>query len=104
MMRFAAVPGYSQSFPVTYRNMYNDYQMQTAGFSDPFNTAQKEQHSPCDFVVSYTGEDDPRFQLNNPAYMREVTRSHADNIPLLFLTKDLYKRDGRRNLFSRYYF
>tara|TARA_X000001382_G_scaffold20311_1_gene12385 strand:- start:8893 stop:9183 length:291 start_codon:yes stop_codon:yes gene_type:complete len=87
MMRFAAVPGYSQSFPVTYRNMYNDYQMQTAGFSDPFNMTRKEQHSPCDFVVSYTGEDDPRFQLNNPAYMREVTRSHADNIPPVILNK-----------------
>jgi len=37
--------------------------------------------------VSYTGEDDPRFQLNNPAYMREVTRSHADNIPPVILNK-----------------
>ena len=86
-MRFAQVPGYSQSFPVLYRNMYNDYQMQTAGFSDPFNMAKTEQHTPCNFVVSYTGENDPRYQLNNPAYMREVSRSHSDNIPLVVLNK-----------------
>ena len=86
-MRFAQVPGYSQSFPVLYRNMYNDYQMQTAGFSDPFNMAKTEQHTPCNFVVSYTGENDPRYQLNNPAYMREVSRSHSDNIPSVVLNK-----------------
>lgn len=82
-MRFAAVPGYSQSFPVTYRNMYNDYQMQTAGFSDPFNTAKSERHTPCNLVVSYTGQNDPKYQLNNPAYMREVMRSHSDQIPMV---------------------
>lgn len=86
-MRFAQVPGYSQSFPVLYRNMYNDYQMQTAGFSDPFNMAKTERHTPCNFVVSYTGENDPRYQLNNPAYMREVSRSHSDSIPPVVLNK-----------------
>lgn len=86
-MRFAAVPGYSQSFPVLYQNMYNDYQMQTAGFSDPFNRVKSEQHTPCNFVVSYTGENDPRYQLNNPAYMREVSRSHSDSIPPVVLNK-----------------
>jgi len=87
-MRFASVPGYSASFPVTYRNMYNDYSMQTASMSDPFNPAKSEKHTPCNFVVSYTGENDPRFQLNNPAYMREVYRSHSDNIPPVILNKE----------------
>ena len=41
-MRFAQVPGYSQSFPVTYRNMYNDYSMVSAGLSDPFQPARKK--------------------------------------------------------------
>lgn len=86
-MRFAQVPGYSQSFPVLYRNMYNDYQMSTAGFSDPFNTAKQENHDKCQFVVSYTGEEDPRYQLNNPAYMKEVSRSHSDSIPPVILNK-----------------
>ena len=86
-MRFAQVPGYSQAFPVTYRNMYNDYSMVSAGLSDPFQPSKTEKHTPCNFVVSYTGEDDPRFQLNNPAYMREVTRSYADNIPQVVLNK-----------------
>lgn len=87
MMRFAAIPGYSQSFPVTYRNMYNDYQLLTAGFSDPFNMKRSEKHTPCDLVVSYTGKNDPRYQLNNPAYMREVTRSYADSIPGVVVNK-----------------
>jgi hypothetical protein len=84
-MRFAAVPGYSASFPVTYRNMYNDYQLITAGFSDPFNMGRSEQHSKCPYVVSYNGTEDPRFQLNNPSYMREVDRSHFDSIPPVIL-------------------
>ena len=86
-MRFAAVPVYIQSFPVTYRNMYNDYQLLTAGFSDPFNMKRAEKHTPCDLVVSYTGENDPRYQLNNPAYMREVTRSYADSMPGVVVNK-----------------
>jgi len=86
-MRFANVPGYSPSFPVTYQNMYNDYSLTTAGFSDPFNQARKETHTPCNFVVGYNGTNDPRFQLNNPAYMREVTRSHADDVPPVILNK-----------------
>ena len=86
-MRFAQVPGYSQSFPVLYRNMYNDYQMSTAGFSDPFNTTRQENHDKCQFVVSYTGKEDPRYQLNNPAYMREVSRSYSDSIPPVILNK-----------------
>ena len=67
--------------------MYNDYQLLTAGFSDPFNMKQAEKHTPCDLVVSYTGENDPRYQLNNPAYMREVTRSYADSIPGVVVNK-----------------
>ena len=86
-MRYAQVPGYSQSLPVRYVNMYNAYSMETSSFSDPFNSKKKEKSSPCNFVVSYTGEKDPRFEMNNPAYMREVTRSHADNIPDVILNK-----------------
>jgi hypothetical protein len=67
--------------------MYNDYQLLTAGFSDPFNMKRSEKHTPCDLVVSYTGENDPRYQLNNPAYMREVTRSYADSIPGVVVNK-----------------
>jgi hypothetical protein len=81
MMRIAAVPGYSAGFPVTYRNMYNDYQMTTAGFGDPFSPSKAEQHTPCNLVVSYTGQNDPKYQLNNPAYMREVMRSYSDSMP-----------------------
>jgi len=86
-MRFAAVPGYSPSFPVTYENMYRDYVLTTPGFSDPFNGARQEEHNKCDFVVAYNGQDDSRFQLNNPAYMREVVRSSTDNIPPVILNK-----------------
>ena len=85
------------------QNMYNDYSMVSAGLSDPFQPAKKEKHTPCNFVVSYTGENDPRFQLNNPAYMREVTRSYADNIPKLFLTKNRCKRHGQTNHRTRLY-
>jgi hypothetical protein len=86
-MRFAAVPGYSQSFPVTYQNMYQDYSFQTAGLSDPFNIGRKESESKCDYVVAYNGIDEPRYQMNNPAYMREVTRSYSDSIPPVILNK-----------------
>jgi len=86
-MRFAAVPGYYPSYPVTYENMYRDYSLTTPGFSDPFNGARQEKHSKCNFVVAYNGQDDPRFQLNNPAYMREVVRSSTDNIPPVILNK-----------------
>jgi hypothetical protein len=67
--------------------MYDDYQLLTAGFSDPFNMKRAEKHTPCDLVVSYTGENDPRYQLNNPAYMREVTRSYADSMPGVVVNK-----------------
>ena len=67
--------------------MYNDYQLLTAGFSDPFNMKRSEKHTPCNLVVSYTGENDPRYQLNNPAYMREVTRSYADSMPGVVVNK-----------------
>ena len=46
-MRFAQVPGYSQAFPVTYRNMYNDYSMVSAGLSDPFQPGKKESTLPA---------------------------------------------------------
>lgn len=87
MMRFAQVPGYDSSYPVVYKNMYNDYEMRTAGFSDPFNPSREETSSKCNYVVSYTGEEDPRYQMNNPAYMREVSRSASDNIPPVILNK-----------------
>lgn len=84
-MRFAAVPGHYPSFPVTYQNMYQDYQLTTPGFSDPFNLGRQKIENRCGYVVGYNGSDDPRFQMNNPAYMREVTRSHSDNIPPVIL-------------------
>lgn len=86
-MRFAAVPGYSQGFPVTYQNMYQDYSLQTAGFSDPFNAVRRESESKCGYVVAYNGTDDPRYQMNNPVYMREVSRSYSDSIPPVILNK-----------------
>ena len=86
-MRFAAVPGYYPSFPVTYQNMYQDYQLITPGFSDPFSPGRQEAENRCDYVVGYNGSNDPRYQMNNPAYMREVTRSHSDNIPPVILNK-----------------
>lgn len=86
-MRFAAVPGYSQGFPVTYQNMYQDYSLQTAGFSDPFNAVRRESESKCGYVVAYNGADDPRYQMNNPAYMREVSRGYSDSIPPVILNK-----------------
>jgi len=86
-MRFAQAPRYSSSFPVKYSNMYNDYSLETAGFSDPFNSKRKEENNPCNFVVSYTGEKNPHYEMNNPAYMREVYRSHSDNIPSVILNK-----------------
>lgn len=86
-MRFAAVPGYYPSFPVTYENMYRDNTLQTAGFSDPFNSLRREEENRCGYVVGYNGSDDPRYQMNNPAYMREVSRSHSDNIPPVILNK-----------------
>lgn len=86
-MRFAAVPGYYPSFPVTYENMYRDHTLQTAGFSDPFNPLRREEKNRCGYVVGYNGSDDPRYQMNNPAYMREVSRSHSDNIPPVILNK-----------------
>lgn len=86
-MRFAAVPGYYPSFPVTYENMYRDHTLQTAGFSDPFNPLHREEENRCGYVVGYNGSDDPRYQMNNPAYMREVSRSYSDNIPPVILNK-----------------
>lgn len=86
-MRLAAVPGYYPSFPVTYENMYRDHTLQTAGFSDPFNPLRREEENRCGYVVGYNGSDDPRYQMNNPAYMREVSRSHSDNIPPVILNK-----------------
>lgn len=86
-MRFANVPGYSSAYPVNYSNMYQDYSMTTAGFADPFQPQMKEQHSPCSYVVGYNGSNDPRYQLNNPAYMREVDRSATDAVPPVILNK-----------------
>ena len=63
-MRFASIPGYYPSFPVKYSNMYND------------------------FVVSYIGRNEPKFEMNNPHYMREVSRSYSDKIPPVILNKE----------------
>jgi len=86
-MRFAAVPGYYPSFPVTYQNMYQDYQLTTPNFSDPFSANRQEVENRCGYVVGYNGSNDPRYQMNNPAYMREVDRSHSDSIPPVILNK-----------------
>jgi len=86
-MRFAQVPGYSSAYPVTYNNMYQDYSMTTAGLSNPMQPGMQEQSKPCSYVVGYNGSNDPRFQLNNPAYMREVDRSASDMVPPVILNK-----------------
>jgi hypothetical protein len=88
MMRFAAVPGYYPSFPVTYGNLYGDGSMTTSGFSDPFNMKRTEEHVTCPHVIAYNGIEEPRFQLNNPAYYREVIRSHADPVPPVALSRN----------------
>jgi hypothetical protein len=87
-MRFAAVPGYDPSFPVTYGNLYGDGSMTTAGFSDPFHMNRTEKHIQCPHVVAYNGIEEPRFQLNNPAYYREVIRSHSDSVPPVALSRN----------------
>jgi hypothetical protein len=87
-MRFAQVPGYSPSFPVTYGNLYGDGSITTAGFSDPFNMERTVKTLHCPYVVAYNGIEKPQFQLNNPAYMREVDRSHADPLPAVALAKN----------------
>ena len=87
-MRFAQVPGYAPSFPVTYGNLYGDGSMKTAGFSDPFNMDRTVKNLHCPYVVAYNGIEKPQFQLNNPAYMREVDRSHSDPIPSVNLARD----------------
>ena len=87
-MRFAQVPGYAPSFPVKYGNLYGDGSITTAGFSDPFNMQRKEQTMHCPYVVAYNGIEEPRFQLNNPAYMREVDRSHSDPVPPVNLARN----------------
>ena len=99
-MRLASVPGYYPSFPVRYSNMYNDYSMTTAGLADPFLPQKKEESNKCDFVVSYIGRNEPKFEMNNPHYMREVSRSYSDKFLLLFLIKSPYKidSDGRKGL------
>ena len=86
-MRYAQVPGYNPSFPVKYGNMYRDYSMTTSSFSDPFNLSKTEDSSKCGYVVSYNGKDEPKYQMNNPAYMREVSRSFSDSIPEVVLNK-----------------
>jgi len=42
----------------------------------------------CPYVVAYNGIEKPQFQLNNPAYMREVDRSHSDPIPPVNLARN----------------
>lgn len=87
-MRFAAVPGYDPSFPVNYQNLYGDGSMTTAGFSDPFNMGRKVTTQHCPHVVAYNGIEEPRYQLNNPAYYREVIRSHSDPVPFVELSRN----------------
>ena len=62
-MRFAG-SGYYPSFPVQYSNMYNDYSMTTAGLSDPFQPQKKEKSDKCNFVVSYIGKNEPKFEMS----------------------------------------
>lgn len=87
-MRLAQVPGYSPSFPVTYGNLYGDGSMMTAGFNDPFNMQRTVKTMHCPYVVAYNGIEKPQFQLNNPAYMREVDRSHSDPLPPVELARN----------------
>ena len=86
-MRLAQVPGYSSAYPVMYNNMYQDYSITTAGFANPMQPQKQEVSTPCSYVVGYNGSNDPRFQLNNPAYMREVDRSASDMVPPVILNK-----------------
>ena len=87
-MRLASIPGYYPSFPVRYSNMYNDYSMTTAGLAAPFLAQIIEESNKCDVVVSYIGRNEPRFEMNNPHYMREVSRSYSDKIPPVILNKE----------------
>jgi len=87
-MRFASIPGYYPSFPVKYSNMYNDYSMTTAELADSFLSLKKEESNNCDFVVSSIGRNEPKFEMNNPHYMREVSRSYSDKIPPVILNKE----------------
>lgn len=86
-MRFAGT-GFDPSFPVRYGNMYGDGSILTAGFSDPFNMNRVDHHMHCPYVVAYNGIEEPRFQLNNPAYYREVVRSHSDPLPPVALSRN----------------
>ena len=80
--------GYYPSFPVKYSNMYNDYSMVTAGLADPFQPQKTEKADKCKFVVSYIGKNEQKFEMNNPHYMREVSRSYSDSIPPVILNKE----------------
>lgn len=93
-MRFAQALGYEPSFPVTYGNLYGDGSITTSGFSDPFNMKRNVQTMHCPYVVAYNGIEKPQFQLNNPAYMREVDRSHSDPLPFV----DLARNSQQNNL------
>jgi hypothetical protein len=97
-MRFALVPGYDPSFPVNYQNLYGDGTMVTSGFSDPFNMTRTTTRQHCPYVVAYNGVEEPRYQLNNPAYMREVDRSHSDPLPPVALGRNSKQND----LYGRY--
>jgi hypothetical protein len=68
--------------------MYGDGKMVTAGFADPFNMQRHEEHTYCPYVVAYNGIEEPRYQLNNPAYVREVMRSHSDPLPSVALARN----------------
>ena len=59
-----AAVGYYPSFPVKYSNMYNDYSMVTAGLADPFQPQKKEKADKCNFVVSYIGRNEPKFEMS----------------------------------------
>ena len=48
----------------------------------------KEKADKCKFVVSYIGKNEPKFEMNNPHYMREVSRSNSDSIPPVILNKE----------------
>ena len=71
--------------------MYNDYSMVTAGLADPFQPQKQEKSDKCNFVVSYIGKNEPKFEMNNPHYMREFQDLILIVFPLLFLIKSQYK-------------
>ena len=66
-----------------------------SGLRDPFKMKRSEKHTMIS--RSLYSENDPRYQLNNPAYMREVTRSYADSMPGVVVNNNRYRQHGEAN-------